>query len=165
MQTKTLTVQDFKTEEQTRKILAQVKKAWREARKNAKLPFADYTRDFIVRINRLMRMGEWELAIDWILDLNDYHIPGTLQFPRIACSTDQPFLWFLVYSSELKDQDYWEGLFIAAYLEKDFYSIPLKWWKRAFNNETNAGKYDSISEEEWMSILQSHPEYNLQECA
>ena len=68
MQTKTLTVQDFKTEEQTRKILAQVKKAWREARKNAKLPFADYTRDFIVRINRLMRMGKWELAIDWILD-------------------------------------------------------------------------------------------------
>lgn len=160
MHTTKLTVQDFQTEGQTRKILAKVKKAWRVAKNSTNVPYANYTKDFIVRINKLMRTGRWELAIDWIIYLNDEHVTGSLKFRQIAYTTDQPFMWFLLCSTNLKDEEYWEGLFIAAYLEEDFYAIPVHWWNRAFNNETNAGKYDVVPEEEWLALLQSHPQHS-----
>jgi len=160
MHTTKLTPQDFQTEVHTRNILAKVKKTWRVSKTNTNLPYADYTKDFIFRINKLMRAGRWDLAIDWIIDLNNDHVPGLLKFPQIADTTDQPFLWFLLYSTHLKDEEYWEGLYLAASLEEDYYAIPFSWWKRAFNNKTNAGKHKVIAEEEWLALLQSHPHYS-----
>lgn len=156
MHTTKLKVQDFQTEGQTRKILAKVKKGWRVAKNCTNVPYANTPRTLSLE---LMRAGQWDLAIDWVINLNDEHVTGSLKFRQIAYTTDQPFMWFLLYSTNLKDEEYWEGLFIAANLEEDFYAIPVPWWNRAFNNETNAGKYDVVPEEKWLALLQSHPQH------